>query len=145
MVQVQTKIHRPESQKLRVRGSPPPIITLLVPEMSLLTLEQVIVVGAGLGGLGAAVGILLAGHEVIVLEAAKEVGEVFPDCGSVNSFITDSFLGRCWYSSAPKLLPHFAIMGAWTGPRAVLHVAESCTHAGLERKFNFQLELRGSC
>lgn len=37
---------------------------------------QVIVVGAGLGGLGAAIAILLAGHDVTVLEAASEIGEV---------------------------------------------------------------------
>ncbi|RFU25667.1 hypothetical protein B7463_g10672, partial [Scytalidium lignicola] len=35
----------------------------------------VIVVGGGLGGLGAAISILLAGHRVIVLESAHEVGE----------------------------------------------------------------------
>ncbi|KAI0156242.1 hypothetical protein BJ166DRAFT_555206 [Pestalotiopsis sp. NC0098] len=35
-----------------------------------------IIVGAGLGGLGAAISILLAGHDVTVLEAATEIGEV---------------------------------------------------------------------
>lgn len=35
-----------------------------------------IVVGAGLGGLGAAIAILLAGHVVTVLEAASSIGEV---------------------------------------------------------------------
>ncbi|KAL1892611.1 hypothetical protein Sste5346_006896 [Sporothrix stenoceras] len=37
---------------------------------------NVIVVGAGLGGLGAAIGILLAGHDVTVLESAAAIGEV---------------------------------------------------------------------
>ncbi|KAL3459731.1 hypothetical protein BJX64DRAFT_278962 [Aspergillus heterothallicus] len=37
---------------------------------------KIIVVGAGLGGLGAAIAIRLAGHEVLVLEAAREIGEV---------------------------------------------------------------------
>lgn len=37
---------------------------------------QVIVVGAGLGGLGAAIAILLAGHDVQVLESASEIAEV---------------------------------------------------------------------
>ncbi|KAL0943452.1 FAD binding domain-containing protein [Colletotrichum truncatum] len=37
---------------------------------------NVIIVGAGLGGLGAAIGILLAGHNVTVLEAAPDIGEV---------------------------------------------------------------------
>lgn len=41
-----------------------------------LTYSQVIVVGAGLGGLGAAIAILLAGHNVTVLEAATAIGEV---------------------------------------------------------------------
>lgn len=33
-------------------------------------------VGAGLGGLGAAISILLAGHSVLVLESASEIAEV---------------------------------------------------------------------
>ncbi|KAH8670647.1 hypothetical protein BGZ61DRAFT_537290 [Ilyonectria robusta] len=37
---------------------------------------DVIIVGAGLGGLGAAISILLAGHDVTVLEAASNIGEV---------------------------------------------------------------------
>ncbi|KAJ9298539.1 hypothetical protein DTO271G3_3506 [Paecilomyces variotii] len=37
---------------------------------------EVIIVGAGLGGLGAATAVLLAGHKVLVLESAKELGEI---------------------------------------------------------------------
>ncbi|TVY30272.1 FAD-dependent monooxygenase, partial [Lachnellula hyalina] len=37
---------------------------------------QVIIVGAGLGGLGAAIALLLAGHDVDVFEAASEISEV---------------------------------------------------------------------
>ncbi|KUI66985.1 6-hydroxynicotinate 3-monooxygenase [Cytospora mali] len=37
---------------------------------------SVIIVGGGLGGLGAAIATLLAGHNVTVLEAASEIGEV---------------------------------------------------------------------
>ncbi|KAI1491295.1 FAD binding domain-containing protein [Biscogniauxia mediterranea] len=39
-------------------------------------LMTVIVVGAGLGGLGAAISILLAGHHVTVLESASNIGEI---------------------------------------------------------------------
>ncbi|CAK7221837.1 hypothetical protein SCUCBS95973_004635 [Sporothrix curviconia] len=52
-VDVQARIERPASSRLNV-----------------------VVVGAGLGGLGAAISILLAGHDVTVLEAAAEIGEV---------------------------------------------------------------------
>ena len=41
-----------------------------------ITLQKVIIVGAGLGGLGAAISILLAGHIVTVLESASEIAEV---------------------------------------------------------------------
>lgn len=37
---------------------------------------QIIVVGAGLAGLGAAISCLLAGHDVQILEAAVEIREV---------------------------------------------------------------------
>lgn len=38
--------------------------------------DQIIVVGAGLGGVGAAISLLLAGHDVQIFEAANEIGEV---------------------------------------------------------------------
>ncbi len=38
--------------------------------------SQVVIAGAGLGGLGAAISILLAGHDVEVLESASEIAEV---------------------------------------------------------------------
>ncbi|TVY94299.1 FAD-dependent monooxygenase [Lachnellula willkommii] len=37
---------------------------------------KIIIVGAGLGGLGAAIALLLAGHDVDVFEAASEISEV---------------------------------------------------------------------
>lgn len=37
---------------------------------------QIVIVGAGMGGLGAAIALRRAGHKVIVLEQAAEFGEV---------------------------------------------------------------------
>ncbi|KAK3081154.1 hypothetical protein LTS18_009738, partial [Coniosporium uncinatum] len=37
---------------------------------------NIVIVGAGLGGVGAAISLLLAGHDVTILEAASEIGEV---------------------------------------------------------------------
>jgi salicylate hydroxylase len=36
----------------------------------------ILIVGAGLGGLSAAISCALAGHEVLVLEGAKQLAEV---------------------------------------------------------------------
>jgi len=38
---------------------------------------QGIIVGAGIGGVGAAIAIPLAGYRITVLEAASGIGEVF--------------------------------------------------------------------
>lgn len=43
---------------------------------SRLTSFKIVIVGAGLGGLGAAIALRLAGHNVVVLESAPEIGEV---------------------------------------------------------------------
>ncbi len=45
--------------------------------------------GAGLGGLGAAISILLAGHDVEVLESASEIAEVSHPllaCVNINAY-----------------------------------------------------------
>lgn len=66
------KIIRAADTKLKV--SEPPF--LFIPICANIVV-QVIVVGAGLGGLGAAIAILLAAHDVQDLESASEIGEVF--------------------------------------------------------------------
>jgi salicylate hydroxylase len=41
-----------------------------------LITAKIIVVGAGLGGVGAAISCLLAGYSVYILESTSEIGEV---------------------------------------------------------------------
>ncbi len=59
---------------VRMSTSPIPIRTPLRREAS--TQLNIIIVGAGLGGVGAAIALLLAGHKVTILEAASEIAEV---------------------------------------------------------------------
>lgn len=62
---------------------------------------HVAIVGAGLGGLAAAIAISQAGHRVTVIEQAHQLGEVshslpkYLDCCSRTS-------GRSWYSDSAK-------------------------------------------
>ncbi|PSS10867.1 hypothetical protein M430DRAFT_69313 [Amorphotheca resinae ATCC 22711] len=68
---------------------------------------KVIIVGAGLGGLGAAIAILLAGHDVEVLESASEIGEIG---AGIQILPNSSYLLQTWgmrealdkYSTNPK-------------------------------------------
>jgi len=52
------------------------ILVLAMSTSSAAEKLKIVVVGAGLGGLSAAISCSLAGHVVIVLEAAKELAEV---------------------------------------------------------------------
>lgn len=54
------------------RGVPRPEPVIMAKRQGL----QVIIVGGGIGGLAAAIAILLAGHSVIVLEMADKIEEV---------------------------------------------------------------------
>ncbi|KAI0509768.1 FAD binding domain-containing protein [Xylaria bambusicola] len=72
---------------------------------------DIIIVGGGLGGLGAAIAILLAGHDVTVLEAASDIGEI---------------------GAGIQILPNAArILFSW-GLKDILE-----PHATLPRKCNF--------
>lgn len=53
-------------------ASPPPAVSLHQSPVQL----DVIVVGAGLGGLASAISVAQAGHNVTVFESAKELAEV---------------------------------------------------------------------
>jgi len=68
---------------------------------------DVIIVGAGLGGVGAAIAILLAGHNVTILESASEIGEVGAG---------------------------IQILGLRSPPRALCHASQPDQHHRLERQ-----------
>lgn len=69
------KIRAPES-RLEVDLAFIQLVVLYIDRSDTHDSAQVIIVGAGLGGLGAAIAILLAGHNVTVLESTAEIGEV---------------------------------------------------------------------
>lgn len=79
---------------------------------------KVIIVGAGLGGLSAAIGILKSGHEVTVIEAAHEIAEVgagiqiLPNAARI---LTSYGIGDELAKVASK--PRFCYMNGWKGNR----------------------------
>ncbi|KAI0173249.1 FAD/NAD(P)-binding domain-containing protein [Hypoxylon sp. FL1284] len=77
---------------------------------------HIIIVGAGLGGLGAAIAILLAGHNVTVLESASEIGEI----GAGIQVLPNSSRILISWGLEGKLVkhattPHYANMIGWKG------------------------------
>ncbi|KAI1133806.1 FAD/NAD(P)-binding domain-containing protein [Hypoxylon sp. FL0543] len=77
---------------------------------------DVIIVGAGLGGLGAAIAILLAGHNVTVLESASEIGEI----GAGIQVLPNSSRILISWGLEDKLtkhatMPRYANMIGWKG------------------------------
>ena len=104
-VPVKQKIQRDEDTKLKVESSHPlsPICHYqkASPYCHLTDrfYKQVIVVGAGLGGLGAAIAILLGGHDVTVLESTSEIAEVLPLIPTVLPFILTIFRSEPVFNS----------------------------------------------
>ncbi|KAK4501616.1 hypothetical protein PRZ48_007425 [Zasmidium cellare] len=92
-IKVQQQLRRPENERLNV-----------------------IVVGAGLGGLGAAIALLLAGHNVHVLESASQIGEV----GAGIQVLPNSSRVLIQWGLGPRLarlatIPEQVTMIGWKG------------------------------
>ncbi|KAL5114754.1 hypothetical protein ACEQ8H_007371 [Pleosporales sp. CAS-2024a] len=77
---------------------------------------DVVIVGAGLGGLAAAISILLAGHKVHILESATEIGEVGAGIQCLpNSTRVLIALGLEEKLSRHATAPRFCNMIGWKG------------------------------
>ncbi|KAI8940516.1 hypothetical protein NX059_004193 [Plenodomus lindquistii] len=94
-------------------GKPPIIQKQQRDESSKL---DVIIVGAGLGGLGAAISILLAGHNVHILESTSEIGEIGAgiQCLPNSSRVLISW-GLEEYLSRHATRPRLCNMLGWKG------------------------------
>ncbi|EME43064.1 FAD-binding domain-containing protein [Dothistroma septosporum NZE10] len=92
-IKVEEPIHLPEARRLNV-----------------------LVVGAGLGGLGAAIALLLAGHHVHVLESASQIAEV----GAGIQILPNSARVLIQWGLGPRLarlatIPEKVLMLGWKG------------------------------
>ncbi|KAK4622189.1 FAD-dependent monooxygenase OpS4 [Fulvia fulva] len=92
-IDVQQPLHRPETESL-----------------------SIIIVGAGLGGLGAAIALLLAGHDVHVLESASQIAEV----GAGIQILPNSARVLIQWGLGPRLarlatIPEKVVMLGWKG------------------------------
>ena len=84
---------------------------------------HIAIVGAGLGGLSAAIGISRAGHRVTILEQAAQLGEVCHKPTVLISPLNVQLIvriGRCWYPDSSKFGECFKTMGSSTGNRILL-------------------------
>ncbi|KAH9889599.1 FAD/NAD(P)-binding domain-containing protein [Xylariomycetidae sp. FL2044] len=87
---------------------------------------HVIIVGAGLGGLGAAIAIMLAGHKVTILESAAEIGEIgagLQVLSNSSKILLSWGLGKTLPQHAT--MPQYGNMFGWKGN----HLARMDFHA----------------
>lgn len=79
----------------------------------LLTLN-ILVVGAGLGGLAVGIALARKGHAVTIFEQASQMGEVRISWISMANIIADSLMGWCRHTSTLKCQQAALTMGPGT-------------------------------
>lgn len=94
--------------------------------------SHIAIVGAGLGGLAAAIGIAKAGHQVTIVEQAPALGEVsFAVQAQSFCYPIDIQVGWFWHPDTSERVSNFQAMGYTRRNRAVLCEAGRHHHPSL--------------
>lgn len=102
------------------------------PNRSALALN-VLVVGAGLGGLAAGIALARKGHAVTIFEQAPQMGEVRPSEFYMAAFIADSMVDWCRHTNTAKFKQAALTMGPGAFTRWQSCRARSYNYSTLER------------
>jgi NADPH-dependent 2,4-dienoyl-CoA reductase/sulfur reductase-like enzyme len=83
---------------------------------------NVVIVGAGLGGLSAAIALARGGHQVTIVEQTPKLGEVSTSTKALV-ISANRCKGYCGYTSSSKLIPYSREMGNTPKAKEYCHVS----------------------